>query len=94
MAKVTTEKIPDLEAFKVTLKIVCVFVAPRFKEASLKDFGTLYKEIYEVLTIVGIIIIKRTKIAANKESPTTEEVEFLLKTNLIKGTIVVIPNSP
>ena len=38
-AKVIPEKIPDLEAFKVILKIVCIFVAPRFKEASLKEFG-------------------------------------------------------
>ena len=32
--------------------------------------------------------------AANKESPTTKELESLLKTNLIRGTIVAIPNKP
>lgn len=96
-ARITPDAMPFLAAGKHTLKMVSVLFAPSPNEASLNCFGTVFKAVKEVLTMVGRTIIVKTKITASIESPTMGwplQVLKFAKIEFIAGTMVAIPTKP
>ena len=61
--------IPDFAAGTVTLNIVCIFVAPRARDAALICCGTACIDDTLMLITVGRIMIASTMIAASRFDP-------------------------
>ena len=69
MPSTTPVRIPERAAGTVTLKMVCILLAPRAREAARRESGTARREEALTLMTVGRIMMASTTTAESRLAP-------------------------